>query len=219
MDTTNYRIFKLKSGESIIANMVSVTDKNTIMMETPMVFKTVSSIDNFSMREFLIIREWAEFATEKTIEISCESIMAILTPDVKITDVYNFEKEKSKVTEEEVDQVLKELGDKIDGQIPPPPPPPSSHTINIQLKLPPEASMEFLELMGIDFNDPIQDIDDLDDEDLEEYLNESENSFSQADAVDEGVVTPPPVKSTLKSKELYGNSFDDWSPDPNDYLK
>lgn len=218
MDTTNYRIFKLKSGESIIANMVSVTDKNTIMMETPMVFKTVSSIDNFSMREFLIIREWAEFATEKTIEISCESIMAILTPDVKITDVYNFEKEKSKVTEEEVDQVLKELGDKIDGQIPPPPPP-SSHTINIQLKLPPEASMEFLELMGIDFNDPIQDIDDLDDEDLEEYLNESENSFSQADAVDEGVVTPPPVKSTLKSKELYGNSFDDWSPDPNDYLK
>ena len=79
--------------------------------------------------------------------------------------------------------------------------------------------MEFLELMGIDFNDPIQDIDDLDDEDLEEYLNESENSFSQADAVDEGVVTPPPVKSTLKSKELYGNSFDDWSPDPNDYLK
>ena len=217
MDTTNYRIFKLKSGESIIANMVSVTDKNTIMMETPMVFKTVSSIDNFSMREFLIIREWAEFATEKTIEISCESIMAILTPDVKITDVYNFEKEKSKVTEEEVDQVLKELGDKIDGQIPPPPP--SSQTINIQLKLPPEASMEFLELMGIDFNDPIQDIDDLDDEDLEEYLNESENSFSQADAVDEGVVTPPPVKSTLKSKELYGNSFDDWSPDPNDYLK
>lgn len=216
MDTTNYRIFKLKSGESIIANMVSVTDKNTIMMETPMVFKTVSSIENFSMREFLIIREWAEFATEKTIEISCESIMAILTPDVKITDVYNFEKEKSKVTEEEVDQVLKELGDKIDGQIPPPP---SSHTINIQLKLPPEASMEFLELMGIDFNDPIQDIDDLDDEDLEEYLNESENSFSQADAVDEGVVTPPPVKSTLKSKELYGNSFDDWSPDPNDYLK
>ena len=147
MDTTNYRIFKLKSGESIIANMVSVTDKNTIMVETPMVFKTVSSVEHFNIREFLVIREWAEFATEKTIEISCESIIAILTPDVKITDVYNMEKEKSKVTEEEIDQAMKELGDKMVDQRPP------QHTINLELKLPPEASMEFLELLGIDFNE------------------------------------------------------------------
>ena len=62
MDKTNYRILKLKNGDSIIASMLPMSKKDIISLEEPMVFKTVSVLDekNHGMREFLKIRNLAE---------------------------------------------------------------------------------------------------------------------------------------------------------------
>jgi hypothetical protein len=90
--------------------------------------------------------------------------------------------------------------------------------MNIQLQLPPEASEQFLEMLGIEF----EEIDDLDDDELEDEEPEIEDLDLEDDVDFE---TPPKGKKQPASKIKrdpkipFGNSPDDWSPDPNDYLK
>jgi hypothetical protein len=208
MDNTNYRILKLKNGESLIASILPVTKKDIISIEYPMVFKTISIIDDKShgMKEFLVIRNWAEFSTDKTVEIPTDSIMAILSPDSKITTVYEFEKSKAQISPEEIQQAILEMQNKIqdDKQTPN-----NLHTVNVELQLSPEASINFLDMLGIDLD--MEEEDEDEDEDLDEI-----------DEVGDFLTEEPISKnkqSSKNNKPQWGNSFEDWSPDPNDYLK
>ena len=212
MEQTNYRILKLKNGESLIAGLMPVTKKDVITLENPMTFKTVSMIDekNLGMKEFLVIRNWNEYSTDKTVDIAAENILAILIPDDKITTVYNFEKQKRTITNlENIETAMNDFQQKLkeDGSIPN-----NFQTVNLELKLSPEASMDLLDLLGIDFGEEIEeveDIEDMDEEDIEDLLEEEE------------IASPikTPKSSPENKKPTWGNSYEDWSPDPNDYLK
>jgi len=202
----NYRILKLKNGDSLIAGLGSVTEKNTVILERPMQFKTMTVMDekNFGVKDYLLIRNWAEYSTDKVVEIPSDTILAILQPDEKLFMVYDIEKNK-----EDNPQILppQETQDNAFFQ-----------KMNIQLQLPPEASEQFLEMLGIEF----EEIDDMDDDELDEEEPEIEDLDLEDDVDFE---TPPKGKKQPASKIKrdpkipFGNSPDDWSPDPNDYLK
>ena len=207
MDKTNYRILKLKNGESIIASLLPMTKKDIISVESPMVFKTVSMLDDKShgMREFLMIRNWIEYSTDKTVEIPSDTVMAILSPDEKITSVYEFEKAKAEITPEELEQAMKDIQSKLQDENQKTN---NFHTVNVELQLSPEASMNFLDMLGIEL-DMVE----------EEELDEEEDDEDLEDLFEEEPVAPKKKPPTEKQKPSWGNSFEDWSPDPNDYLK
>ncbi len=217
MDKQHYRILKLKNGESLIAGLITSDEKLTerkdvIIMDTPMIFRTISVMDNEKqgMREFLMIRSWAEYSVDKIVEIPTDTIMAILTPDDKLIGVYEFEKNKSQISPEDIDQAIQEMQDKIteDQKTKN-----NLHTINLELQLSPEASMSFLDLLGIGID--FEEMDEMD----EEEDDEEDLDFDEEDA--QQVAHPPKNKPKSKKKErpAFGNSLEDWSPDPNDYLK
>lgn len=215
MEQTNYRILKLKNGESLIAGIMPVTKKDVITLENPMTFKTVSMIDekNLGMREFLVIRNWNEYSLDETVEIAADNILAIMTPDDKITTVYNFEKQKRSMTNlEQIEDAINQVQDKIKEDkenI-------QFHTVNLELKLSPEASMDLMDLLGIDITEEMEedledDVDDMNDQDIDDILEEEEQEMAFP-------VKKPKLPPENK-KPTWGNSFEDWSPDPNDYLK
>lgn len=212
MDKTNYRILKLKNGDSIIASMLPMSKKDIISLEDPMVFKTVSVLDEKShgMREFLMIRNWAEYSTDKVVDIPTESIIAILSPDEKITNVYEFEKAKASITPEEIEQAMREMQSKLSKEDPQN----NFHTVNVELQLSPEASINFLDMLGIE----LENMESIDEDDLEDLDEDEEDldDFEDFTPVKDKSKNKPPVE---KQKPTWGNSFEDWSPDPNDYLK
>ena len=208
----NYRILKLKNGDSVIAGLGALTDKNTVILERPMQFKTMTVMDDRSMgvRDYLLVRSWAEYSTDKNVEIANDSILAILTPDEKLKMVYDIEKNKEdnppkiEITET---RALTDTPEETQME--------HYQKMNIQLQLPPEASEQFLEMLGIQFEglDDVE-LDDMDEEDLDD------------DREDDVNWDPPkskkskPTPSLKKDKDAtFGNSADDWSPDPTDYLK
>jgi len=224
MSKEEYRIIKLKTGESLIAEVKALTGHSTMMISEPMTFKTMTIPDptGNGLREFLIIKDWLEYCTEKIVEIPCETIIAMMSPDDKITNVYEFEKKKTSITSEEALNMLDDLqkqglqGTGLDKSQDP-----SLHNINIHLELNQEASMDFLELLGIDFVDEDQDeenLEDLSDEELEDLIKEMEQAT-------EGVENKQKPRSKNKQPKKpkndvpWGNSYEDWSADPNDYLK
>lgn len=202
----NYRILKLKNGDSIIAGLGSVTEKNTIILERPMQFKTMTIMDekNMGVKDYLLIRNWAEYSTDKIVEIPSDTILAILQPDEKLVMVYNIEKNK-----EDNPQIVPPSNTQEN---------PFFQKMNIQLQLPPEASEQFLEMLGIEF----EEIEDMDEDDLDDDELDIEDVDMEDDVDFE---TPPKSKKQPVSKKkrdpkiTFGNSPDDWSPDPSDYLK
>ena len=165
---------------------------------------------NLGMREFLVIRNWNEYSTDNLVEIAADNILAILTPDEKLTTAYNFEKQKHTMTnleqiESAINDVQQKIKDDKNGNF---------QTVNLELKLSPEASMDLLDLLGIEFSDDIEevddDMDDLDDEDIEDILEDEQEIASPV---------KKPKSPSENKKPTWGNSPDDWSPDPNDYLK
>jgi hypothetical protein len=211
----NYRILKLKNGDSVIAGLGPITEKNTIILERPMQFKTMTVMDdrNMGVRDYLLVRNWAEYSTDKNVEIPNDSILAILTPDEKLAMVYEIEKNKED-NPPKIDFMppmqLTDTPEEEQMQ--------NFQKMNIQLQLPPEASEQFLEMLGIQFDDLEE--DDIDDEDLD--------MDSEIDMEDDVDWEPPKIKpnklkpapSSRRDKEIpFGNSPDDWSPDPSDYLK
>jgi len=211
----NYRILKLKNGDSVIAGLGSITEKNTIILDRPMQFKTMTVMDDKTMgvKDYLLIRNWAEYSTDKEVEIPNDSILAILKPDEKLVMVYNLEKEKEDNPQNtDISSFNLPSQEMNDGSFP-------LQKMNIQLQLPPEASEQFLEMLGIEF----EEIDDDENMDEDDDLDDDLDDLDLEDDVD---ITPPSKKKTpsqagknKRNPSHFGNSPDDWSPDPNDYLK
>lgn len=219
MSNQEYRIIKLKTGESLITEVKALTGHSTMVIDQPMIFKTMTIPDpqGNGLREYLIIKDWLEYCSDKTVEIPCESVLVMTTPDEKMTSVYEFEKQKTSITPEEAMDMLKDITEKgLDGtnqnnQNP------NLHNVNIQLQLDQNASMDFLELLGIDFaEDEDNDIEDLSDEELEDMIQEMEKITEETKNSSKSK-----NKNTKKPKDdvPWGNSYEDWSADPNDYLK
>lgn len=215
----NYRILKLKNGDSVIAGLGGLTDKNTVILERPMQFKTMTVMDNHSanVRDYLLVRNWAEYSTDKNVEIPNDSILAILTPDEKLMMVYDLEKNKEDNPHNtNISQTLPLKDSPEENNIE------NLQKMSIQLQLPPEASEQFLEMLGIQFEEIDEDIDDLEDDIDEDDIDDLEDdvNWDPPKPISKNPKPKNPKPSLKKDKDVaFGNSPDDWSPDPSDYLK
>lgn len=201
----NYKIVKLKSGETLICKLGKIKDK-TIVLERPMVFKSVPLPNNPMLfgAEALIMKNWLEFSIDKNVEIPIDHIAALLKPDVMISGCYDMEKEKEdnpEYKQQLLEKMKQELQDNNSPQGLP-------EKLNINFNVPNDMIPEVLDALGIDVDLPEE--DDIIFEDEEPFL------------------PPKPKKNKKKTKDKkkdsksadsdWGNNWSDWPADPHDYL-
>lgn len=92
----NYKLIKLRSGESLIGDVKSVTDYKTILIDRPMYYRVVSLMNqkNTINNDLLIFRNYNEFSQDKLVELPVDYIATILNPDKNIVNYYKLEKKK-----------------------------------------------------------------------------------------------------------------------------
>jgi len=201
----NYKIVKLKSGETLICKLGKIKDK-TIVLERPMVFKSIPLPNNPMLfgAEALIMKNWLEFSIDKNVEIPIDHIAALLKPDVMISGCYDMEKEKEdnpEYKQQLLEKMKQELQDNNSPQGLP-------EKLNINFNVPNDMIPEVLDALGIDVDLPEE--DDIIFEDEEPFL------------------PPKPKKNKKKTKDKkkdsksadsdWGNNWSDWPADPHDYL-
>lgn len=88
------KIIKLKSGEELIAEVFE-TDNNRMILNSPMVFKTVVMPDQYGYpQEGIILKNWLVFGNEKETSIPTDFIATMLEPTTDVISHYLLEKEK-----------------------------------------------------------------------------------------------------------------------------
>ena len=94
--------------------------------------------------------------------------------------------------------------------------------LNIQLQLQPEASEQFLEMLGIEMDEKgqIRDIQDEEEEDEDDNVDMEDDLWEEENQVAKPINNPNFVNGGDSPPFIsFGNSPNDWSPDPSDYLK
>lgn len=92
----NYKLIKLRSGESLIGDVKTVTDYKTILIDRPMYYRVISMIDqkNTMNNDLLVFRNYNEFSSDTLVELPVDYIATILNPDKNIVSYYILEKKK-----------------------------------------------------------------------------------------------------------------------------
>jgi hypothetical protein len=211
-----YKILKLKTGDNIIAAVANTSTHNVVSLHHPMIFKTVIMMDeNMNQAEVLLLKNWAEYNIEKDIEISSDIIAASWKPDVVMINCYEMEKIK-----QDMPELYKDLkkADQTEGlptvnplilpmsgmpphMMPPKSLAPPAGMANFNLNLPIDIiknMIDFLEEQGVNLVGPGIENSEFDGDDM----------LDEEDMMDDD----EPLGD-------FGNEYDDWSPDPNDYLK
>jgi hypothetical protein len=91
------RLFKLVSGEFIIAKIVGST-KNEFFLDRPMTisgFTSMGSMGDFAMvqKQYMCLNNWMEYSLENTVKIRKDLVIALSKPEEKIIEAYNIQKE------------------------------------------------------------------------------------------------------------------------------
>lgn len=144
MINKKYKILKLKSGESLICAMDKVNIK-TIIIERPMVFKTITIAPNTSNPggEVLMIKNWLQFSTDTSVEIPVDHIAAILKPDSNICACYDIEKKKEDALVDQPDEITPDL--ESYSNIP--------QKLNINFNVPNDMIIDVLNALGVDIKE------------------------------------------------------------------
>lgn len=254
----DYILIKLRSGEEIIANIISA-NRNGMKVLRPMQIKQVPFVDyvNNSLRAAVVMENWIGRTTNDEVTIPNNWIGLKLTPSPETIVAY----EKSMTMEDmprpsnKVESVKDELSDA------------DSHNIDELSKLEEEMgkmisemsvssgmtmptpkgmsdfyssmnsmgkpSSEGKDMVVVNFMFPWKmfknmmedgiledflsmgmgyDNGDSGDEDLDEDMEEDTDPSPREKKRSPDTSNPP------SNKELWGNNFDDWSPDPTDYI-
>ena len=206
MEQKNYKIIKLKSGETLICKLNKVLEK-TVILERPMAFKSVPLPTDMAMiaGDALVLKNWLEFSNDKTVEIPIDHIAALIKPDHLISQCYELEKEKEDnpaFKQQYMEDLFKKMEQKKkSGQLP--------DKLNINFSIPDDMIPDVLDALGIDVPDPEDMIDEIFEEEEQEILPEKpQKKKKKKKKIEE-----------KKNKDDIGNDWADWSPDPNDYLR
>lgn len=92
----NYKLIKLRSGESLIGDVKTITDYKTILIDRPMYYRVISMVDqkNAINSDLLVFRNYNEFSSDNLVELPIDYIATILNPDKNIISYYVLEKKK-----------------------------------------------------------------------------------------------------------------------------
>lgn len=187
----NYRVLKLRSGDSVVAELVE-NSKSHIKVDRPMEIKYMHFIDALGRKhETLILVDWLKSTTVNAVKLEKDFILGIFTPSPDVIQSYDQQKQLddnggkiparnvfglfSQKDKEGLDQMLRNIEDQF-------------KDLNIDMD---------------DVEDMIKDgLEDMDDEIVENIIREK----TQERSVDE------------ESSPDYGTSYCDWSPNIEDYL-
>lgn len=99
----NLKIFKLRSGEEIICQVIEEL-KTKYKILNPLVFKSTSSFDQHGSYDMTILRDWLEHTDVKTITIPKNHIALEMVPNDDTVNLYNLQlKSEKEITEKIVD--------------------------------------------------------------------------------------------------------------------
>jgi len=204
MEQKNYKIIKLKSGETIICRLSKVLEK-TVILERPMIFKTIQLQNEMALiGDALVLKNWLEFSNDKTVEIPIDHIAALIKPDTLISQCYELEKEKEDnpiFKQQYMEDLFKKIEQKKKtGQLP--------DKLNINFNIPDEMISDVLDALGIDVPNPEDMMDEIFEEEEELLPEKPQKKKKKKKKTEE-----------KKTKDDFGNDWADWSPDPNDYLR
>lgn len=219
MTDTGFRLIKLTNGDNIIAKIKTISN-NVIILENPFLYKTMSMFSPYGIKNMILFKKWFELSNESTFELAINSILSITVPNEKIISLYEKEKHRKQspyISNDELYQnpnLMKMMEDNnptnnTPKQVPLDENDPKQEIqaiVNFSLKLTPELLEEnealenLLRSMGVPIDELFEQMEQQQ-EDNEEYDEEEEN-----------------VSNPVKEKD-FGNDPEDWSPDPNDYLK
>jgi len=215
MQDNGYRLIKLKNGDIMITRVLEIR-KKTLLIERPMQFKTVILVNqnNMTNTEMVVFKNWIDFTTDKIIEISIDSIIAITIPDEKISICYDLEKQKEDnpaAKEQQSDQMI-DVTENVIGTNKPNVPP---ENINITFNVPPDMAEEIIDMMAEAKAWESLDDEDIEDEDLFPEAKPSKKAKKKKKPDTSSNKPPKKNKNDLKN---FGNDWSDWSPDPKDYI-
>lgn len=220
-------LVKLRSGEEIIATMVSKGTKGLIV-QNPMLLRHVPFMDynTGSLKAATIMEDWLARGEVKEITIPHSWIGFSMNPNQEVIESYTkyLDKQKEepkpeepteeKKLEDEMTKILNDLVNDAKNM------PPGEHLANmmsnmdfgkpkdmvtINFDIPPNLFKELLEegLLSDIMGAPMED-DEVDDE---EFFAEDKKKIKDN------------IKKSSGSTLSWGNDYEDWSPDPSDYLK
>lgn len=209
-----YRLLKLSNGDNIIANIKKV-NQNTLTLENPFIYKTMSVFSPFGVKNVVLLKRWFEMSDEQIIDLSIDKISSITKPNTKIISLYQQEKQKKKLPYVSNDELYKnpDLLKMIEDGAPPPsqPIPPTKQTnkeeteeihgnLHLNMKITPEMleNNESLENLLRALGVPVDEL-------LDSYYKSLDNN--EIEYIED------------EDDKPFGNNLSDWSPDPSDYLK
>ena len=191
MSKTPFRILKLKSGEDIVAQLVQ-NKKDTITVDRPMVIKVMHYVEPMSgmKKESLVLYDWLRACIPNKATIEKSHILSIFDADPEILKVYEVQKK--------LDDESKK-GFTIDTKPP-----------NMIMKMP--KNMGGIDNLLKAVQDQLSNKDDM----LNKIENDMEAFIDEVmDDLEEGDTDIEIVKDEDRGS---GESYTDWSPNPEDYL-
>jgi len=94
-DSRAYRVFKLRSGDTIIARIVG-EQGNKLILERPMKMQKLAWFDQQGIprKELLALNNWIEFTLSNQISLPKDFILGILAPAPSLIKIYDASKER-----------------------------------------------------------------------------------------------------------------------------
>ena len=94
-DSRAYRVFKLRSGDTIIARIVG-QQGDKLILERPMKMQKLAWFDQQGIprKELLALNNWIEFTLSNQISLPKDFILGILAPAPQLIKIYDATKER-----------------------------------------------------------------------------------------------------------------------------
>ena len=211
MSDSAYRLIKLNNGDNIISKIKKINN-SVLVLEHPFLYKTMSVFAPNGTKNVILLKKWYEMSNEEYHELALNSVMSMTIPNDKILFLYEKEKNRKELPYVSNDELYKNpqlmgmLEDNPAANAGPKQVPLDENeeiqgVVNITLKITPELLEEneglenLLRAMGVPIDQMYEAMEKKEQEMLDEEDEEDEEEFE------------------------FGNDLEDWSPDPNDYLK
>lgn len=208
MADSAYRLIKLNNGDNIISKIKKINN-SVLVLEHPFLYKTMSVFAPNGTKNVILLKKWYEMSNEEYHELALNSVISMSIPNDKILFLYEKEKNRKQppyVSNDELyknPQLMGMIEDNPAANAGPKQVPLDENeeiqgVVNITLKITPELLEEneglenLLRAMGV----PIDQMYEAMEKKEQEMLDEDEEDEFE-----------------------FGNDLEDWSPDPNDYLK
>lgn len=217
MSDTGCRLIKLTNGDNIIGKIKTISN-NVIVLDNPFVYKTMSMFSPMGIKNIILFKKWFELSNESIFELAIDSVLSMTVPNEKILFLYEKEKKRKQspyISNDELyqnPQLMKMVEEGVGSSDTPKQVPIENNEedhgkvhgmVNINIKITQEL---------LDQNEGFENLLRAIGIPIDELLEQMEKHQEQDDELED-------IEEESEESIEFGNNLDDWSPDPNDYIK